>query len=120
MLSIFKFGRFMKANFAVTCVLLSAMLGSAVALADEDATSTGSHAAAYVKDSAITADIKTKLAAEHLTSLARIHVDTDTNGVVWLSGSAKSQRAVDKAVAIAHHADGVKAVHSDITVTNDN
>jgi osmotically-inducible protein OsmY len=33
---------------------------------------------------------------------------------------AKSQRAVDKAVAIAHHTDGVKAVRSDIAVTNDN
>jgi len=110
----------MKANFAVTCVLLSAMLGSAAALADEDATSTGSHAVAYVKDSAITADIKTKLAAEHLTSLTRVHVDTDAKGVVWLSGSVRSQRAADKAVAIARHADGVKAVHSDITVTSDN
>jgi hyperosmotically inducible protein len=117
--STFKSGSFMKANVVVTCVLLSAMLGCGVASADEDATSTGSHAAAYVKDSAITVDIKTKLAAEHLASLGRIHVDTDTNGVVWLSGSAKSQRAVDKAVAIANHADGVRAVHSDIAVTND-
>lgn len=109
----------MKAKFVVTCAFLSAMLGSAVVLADDDASSAGSHAAAYVKDSAITTDIKTKLAAEHLTSLARIHVDTDTDGVVWLSGSARSQKAADKAVAIAHRTDGVRTVHSDITVTHD-
>jgi len=37
---------------------------------------------------------KSKLAADHLGSLAHIHVDTDENGVVWLSGSAHNQEAV--------------------------
>ena len=106
----------MKTNFAITCVLLGALLGSTVALADEDASSTGSHAVAYLKDSTITTKIKAKLAAEHLTSVARIHVDTDVNGVVWLSGSARTREAIRKAVSIARHTDGVKAVHSDITV----
>lgn len=106
----------MKTKFVITCLLLGTLLGSAVALADEDATSTGSHAVAYVKDSAITSAVKTKLAAEHLTSLERIHVDTDTNGVVWLSGSARSREAVRRAISIARHTEGVKAVHSDIKV----
>ncbi|HEX4023196.1 MAG TPA: BON domain-containing protein [Steroidobacteraceae bacterium] len=108
----------MKTNFAITCALLATLLGSAVALADQDAASTDSHAAAYVKDSTITTKVKTKLAAQHLSSLDRIHVDTDANGVVWLSGSTKTQEAARKAVSIARHTEGVKAVHNDITVND--
>ena len=50
------------------------------------------HAVVFVKDSAITTKIKTKLAADHITSLERIHVDTDKDGVVWLSGTATGNR----------------------------
>jgi hyperosmotically inducible protein len=106
----------MKTRFALTCVLCSTLIGSAVALAADDSTSDTSHAVAYVKDSAITTDIKTKLAAEHITSLERIHVDTDKDGVVWLSGSASTQKAADKAVSIARETDRVTNVHSDIKV----
>ena len=109
----------MKINVSIAGVLLGALLASAVASADEDASMAGSHALAYVKDSAITTKVKTRLAAEQLTSLARIHVDTDTSGVVWLSGSAKTQESIDEAIAIARHTDGVKAVHNDITINND-
>ncbi|MGA2564902.1 MAG: BON domain-containing protein [Steroidobacteraceae bacterium] len=109
----------MKINLSISCVLLGTLLAGTVALADEDASMTGSHAVAYVKDSAITTKVKTKLAAEQLTSLARIHVDTDTNGVVWLSGSARTQEAIDEAMAIARHTDGVKEVHNDIKISND-
>ena len=109
----------MKNRAVIVCVLVGTLFGSAVALADEDATSTGSHAAAYVKDSAITTKVKTKLAAEHLTSLGHIHVDTDKNGVVWLSGNAKTEEAAHKAVSIARHTEGVKAVHNNITISND-
>lgn len=108
----------MKTNFAITCVAVAGLLGSAVVMAAEDSDST--HAVAYVKDSAITTDIKTKLAAEHLTSLERIHVDTDKDGVVWLSGSAGTREAADKAVAIARATDGVKRVHSDVKVVHNN
>ena len=59
---------------------------------------------------------KGKLAAEHITSLERIHVDTDKNGVVWLSGTASTQKAADKAVSIARETDRVTDVHSDIRV----
>jgi len=109
----------MKIHVSIAGALLGTLLASAVTLADEDASMAGSHALAYVKDSAITTKVKTRLAAEQLTSLARIHVDTDTNGVVWLSGSAKTQESIDEAIAIARHTDGVKAVHNDITINND-
>jgi len=83
----------MKAKVAISCLLLGSLPGSGIALADEDATSAGSHAAGYGKDSTITAKVKTKLAAEHLTSSAHIHFDTDANGVVWLSGTARTHAA---------------------------
>ena len=93
-----------------------ALKSPAWALAADDPNSDTSHAVAYVKDSAITTDIKTKLAAEHITSLERIHVETDKNGVVWLSGTARTQTAADKAVSIARVSDHVTNVHSDIRV----
>jgi len=106
----------MKTGLVITCLACGTLLGSAVALAAEDSTSDTSHAVAYVKDSAITTDIKTKLAAEHITSLERIHVGTDKDGVVWLSGTARTQAAIDKAVSIARDTDRVTDVHSDIRV----
>ena len=111
-----QYGKTMKTRFAITCVGCGALLGSAVAMAADDSTSDTSQALVFVKDSAITTEIKTKLAAEHITSLERIHVETDRDGVVWLSGSARTQKAADKAVSIARETERVKAVHSDITV----
>jgi hyperosmotically inducible protein len=104
----------MKTNIAIACVAVGALLGSTVAIAAENSDTT--HPVTYVKDSAITTDIRTKLAAEHLTSLEPIHVDTDTDGVVWLSGSANTQEAADKAALIARDAVGATRVHSDIKV----
>jgi len=61
-------------------VVFGALLGSAVAMADDDLNSADSRAVPDVKESAITTEIKTKLAAEHLNSLERIHIDK--NGIV--------------------------------------
>jgi len=104
--------------FATTCVLVGALLGSTVLIA-QDADKDRTHPIAFVKDSAITTKIKTKLAAEHLTSVGRIHVDTDQDGVVWLTGSARSQEAIDKAVSIARDTEHVKSVHSDLEIKQD-
>jgi hyperosmotically inducible protein len=109
----------MKTKLAMTCVVFGALLGSAAAIAAGDAESAGTTTAVYVKDSAITTKVKSKLAADHLTSLGRIHVETDQNGVVWLSGTARSQETIDKAVSIARDTEHVKSVHSDLTVRMD-
>jgi len=106
----------MKTRFAMTCVLCGTLFGSAAAIAGDDLTSDSSHAVVFVKDSAITTKIKAKLAADHITSLEKIHVDTDKDGVVWLSGTATTQKAADKAVAIARETERVSNVHSDIAV----
>ena len=108
----------MKSKLAITCLICSMLLGSAVTLAQES-DADRSHPKAFVKDSAITTKIKTKLAAEHITSLGRIHVDTDKDGVVWLSGSARTQEAIDKAVSIAKETEGVKDVHNHIKIKKD-
>ena len=77
------------------------------------------HPVAFVKDSVITTKIKAKLAAEKLSSLAKIRVDTDANGMVVLSGNARSQDASDKAEAIARGVEGVVSVQNDVKVKKD-
>lgn len=109
----------MNKSIATLFVAAGLVLGSGVALAAPDTDADRDHPKAFVKDSAITTKIKTKLGAEHLTSLARIHVDTDNDGVVWLTGSARTQDAIDKAEAIARETDGVKSVRNQIKVRKD-
>jgi len=109
----------MKTKFALTCVVFGTLLGSVVALAAQDSDADRSHPKAFVKDSAITTKIKANLAAEHITSLGRIHVDTDADGVVWLSGTARTQEAIDKAVSIASQTEHVKAVRNNIKIKQD-
>jgi len=109
----------MKTTFATTCVLFGTLLGPPMVVVAEDSDADRSHPGAFVKDSAITTKIKAKLAAEHITSLGRIHVDTDQNGVVWLTGTARTREAADKAESIARETEGVKAVHSKIKIRKD-
>jgi hyperosmotically inducible protein len=70
----------------------------------------------YVKDSVITTKIKSKLAEKHLATLTHIKVDTDANGVVWLSGTAPTKDARDLAVMLAKNTDGVTSVTSNIDI----
>jgi hyperosmotically inducible periplasmic protein len=70
----------------------------------------------YVKDSAITTKVKAKLAAKHMSTLTNIKVDTDKDGVVWLSGTAPTKDASDLAELTAKDTDGVRAVHNKIVV----
>jgi hyperosmotically inducible periplasmic protein len=86
-----------------------------LAMAAEEATDTqSSHH--FVKDSAITTKVKAKLAAKHLSTLTRIKVDTDADGVVWLSGRAPTRDASDLAAMIAKNTEGVNSVHNDIAI----
>jgi hyperosmotically inducible periplasmic protein len=109
----------MKTKFAMSCLVVGTLLAPMAALAAKDQDTDRSHPEAFVKDSAITTKIKTQLAAEHITSLGRIHVDTDKNGVVWLSGTARTQEAIDKAVSISNGTEHVTRVHNDIKIQKD-
>ena len=82
---------------------------STVAVADATA-------GTYVKDSTITTKVKAKLAEKHISTLTDIKVDTDKDGVVWLSGSAPTKDAKDLAEMITKNTEGVRAVHNDIAV----
>jgi len=108
----------MKTKLVMTCLVCGMLLGPALAMA-QDSDADRSHPKAFVKDSAVTMKIKSKLAAEHVTSMGNIHVDTDKDGVVWLSGSARTQEAIDKAVSIARETEGVKDVHSHLKIKKD-
>jgi len=109
----------MKSSIVTTLLVIASLSAPVIALAAEDADMDRSHPVAFVKDSVITTKVKSKLAAEHIKSLGRIHVDTDANGVVWLRGTARSQEAADRAVSIARETEGVTDVHSHIKVRHD-
>jgi len=113
----------MKTTLAIATLVLGVSLAPALSLASEDPTTQGavdrSHPGDFVKDSAITAKIKAKLATEHITSLGRVHVDTDAAGKVYLSGTARSQADIDKIVSVAQSTEHVVGVQNDLTVRAD-
>ena len=108
----------MKYKLATTCFVIGSVLAPVAAYA-ADSDTDRSNPANFVKDSVITTKIKTKLAAEHLGSAKHIQVDTDKNGIVWLSGTANSQEEVNQAVTIARNTEGVKSVKNELKVQKD-
>ncbi len=67
-------------------------------------------------DAVITTKLKAEFAKDKTVSASEIKVDTDSNGLVQLSGTAKTQAEADKAVEIAKSTKGVTAVKSEIIV----
>ena len=108
----------MKFKLATTCFVIGSVLAPVAAYA-ADSDTDRSKPTVFVKDSVITTKIKTKLAAEHPGSMKHVSVDTDMNGVVWMTGTANTQGEVDQAVAIARATEGVKSVNSKLTVQKD-
>lgn len=108
----------MKIKFAIStsCFILATALVPVAAQA-ADSEPVNKSVSTFVKDSAITTKVKAKLAAEKLSSLAMIKVDTDDAGVVSLSGKVKTQEEADKAVSLATAVEGVKSVSSTIQVS---
>lgn len=70
---------------------------------------------AYIDDSAITANVKTRMLEDATVAGTSITVET-LNGTVMLSGFAKSELEKRTAESIARKVDGVKAVKNEITV----
>ena len=83
----------MRNSIATTCLVLGTMLAPVAAYA-ADGDADRANPANFVKDSVITTKITAKLAAEHLGSAKHISVDTDRDGVVWMTGTANSFDAV--------------------------
>jgi hyperosmotically inducible protein len=103
---------------AASCIVIGTVLAPVAAFA-ADGDMDRANPKLFVKDSAITTKIKAKLASEHVGSLKHIHVDTDQNGVVWMTGTANSQDEINQAIAIARNTEGVATVKADIKVQKD-
>ena len=108
----------MKHKLATTCFVIGTILAPVAAFA-EDRDADRANPATFVKDSAITTKIKTQLAAEHPGSLKHISVDTDADGVVWMTGTVNNQTEADQAMRIARNTEGVRAVKGNLTVQKD-
>src|ERR1700722_1712384 len=100
----------MKTIAVVALAVMGAIGVPTLYAADSDA----SYPGMYIKDSAITTKVKTKLVAKEPTTLSNVKVNTDRDGVVWFSGTVLSSEAIDFAETIAKDADGVKGVHNQI------
>lgn len=102
----------MKAHYLIAAVLSAATVltttGCAVARQQESV-------GAYIDDSALTARVKAAFADDPTVSAMSISVET-MQGVVQLSGFAKSATERAKADAIARGTGGVKGVRNDIVV----
>jgi len=103
----------MKRFHALDGLLIAATLaGGAVGLAG---CKTNVPARVQVSDAAITASVKTKLAAD--PEVAAHNIDVDTNqGVVTLSGHVDKREASQEAEKLARQTDGVVRVINDLTV----
>ena len=93
-------------NAAVGAVLSAFLVGGSVAAESPKKA---------VSDSWITTKVKSELAADKEVSATHIHVKT-VDGVVTLTGKAKSQGSIDRAVEDANKVKGVKSVVNNLEV----
>jgi len=100
----------MKANLTSLLLIGALAMPVAVFAADGDSVKT------ELSDSVITTKVKAEFAKDKAVSATHVKVDTDSNGVVTLSGTAKSKAEADKAVSIAKNTKGVTAVNNEIVV----
>ena len=70
-----------------------------------------------VKDTTITAEVKTALARDRNVSASVIHVYTSA-GIVTLKGKVPSPEMAERAMHLAEHADGVKSVNNKLMVVS--
>lgn len=108
----------MKIKHATICLVIGSLLAPIAAFSQERHDDR-SHPMTWVKDSVVTTKIKAKLAADHPGSMKHIQVDTDRDGVVWLTGTANNQAEIDAAISTARNTEGVKSVWSDLKIEND-
>jgi hyperosmotically inducible protein len=68
-----------------------------------------------IDDASITAAVKTKLAAEKLSTLTKVNVDT-RNGVVTLTGNVDTETTRQRALEAARGVEGVRDVISNLRI----
>ena len=100
----------MKTNLKTLLVIGALVMPLSTFAAEGDPVST------KLGDAVITTKVKAEFAKDKTVSASDIKVETDGNGLVQLSGTAKTQAEADQAVKIAKNVKGVTAVKSDIVV----
>lgn len=99
-----------------TGILKAAVLGLSMTVFASCAVIRGQETARdYASDTAITTDVKAKMAADRTVAATSVNVET-MQGTVQLSGFAKSQAEKDRAAELARSAKGVRNVRNDIVV----
>ncbi|MEZ0231331.1 MAG: BON domain-containing protein [Methylophilaceae bacterium] len=96
----------------------SLLLVSALLLPMAGFAADGDPISTKVGDSVITAKVKAAFAKDKVVSATDLKVETDSNGLVELSGTAKSKAEAKKAVELAKNVKGVTAVKDEIVVTD--
>ena len=111
----------MKTKLVTTLLVIGTLLAPVAAISANttERQADRAHPMTWVKDSMITTKIKAKLAADHPGSMKNIRVDTDKDGVVWMTGTANNQEEINQAITTARKTAGVKSVWSDLTIKND-
>ena len=102
-------------NSTLRSIALAAALGvaSPLILTACGSTSTKESTGQYVDDTAITTKVKADFVADKTVDATNIKVET-YKGTVQLSGFAKSQAEINRAVQIARNVSGVQSVKNDI------
>jgi len=96
-------------------IALATLIGvtSTVGLSACGSTPTRESPGQYVDDATITTKVKSEFIADKTVDATNINVDT-YKGTVQLSGFAKSQLEINRAVQIARNVTGVQAVKNDV------
>ena len=76
---------------------------------------TGKSAGTAIDDATITATVKEKLAAEKLSTLTKVDVDTN-KGTVYLTGNVENQELKTRATNIAWRVAGVREVVNNLKI----
>ncbi len=119
----------MKSHIAIACIVAGSLIAPGAATAwgtnkttQADQTTQSTQAPAHsantkqaIADAAITTKVKGEFAKEKGVSATHIKVETD-NGVVKLSGTARSKDEADRAASIAQGIKGVVSVENNIQV----
>ena len=103
----------MKISKLASLVVIGAL---AAPLASYAADKPAGTAKVWVKDSVVTTKVKAQLATAKVSSLAMVHVDTDADGWVQLTGKVASQAEKDRAETLAKGVEGVKSVDNQLVV----
>ena len=102
-------------NSTLRSIALAAFIGiaSPVLLSACGSTPTRESPGQYVDDATITTKVKAEFVADKTVDATNIKVET-YKGTVQLSGFAKSQAEINKAVQIARNVTGVQSVKNDV------